>query len=274
MTSDTLYVPRRTGGLTAYWVAESAAGTESTKTWSQVQLVAKKLNAITRMSSELAEDAIISVADDLASEIAYAFAYAEDSAGFNGTGASAYGGITGVSVAIKAAAGTPTTTSAGGVIVATGNLMSEVTLGDLNAVVGKCPSYARMGAKWFCSPYFFDAVMARLAYAAGGNTVGNILGTAGLSYFGYPVELVEVMPTSDANSQILCLFGNMALAATLGDRRQTTVAFSDSATVGGESVFERDQVAVRGTERLDIVVHDVGDTSSAGPIVALQSLNA
>jgi HK97 family phage major capsid protein len=274
MTSDTLYVPRRTGGLTAYWTSESGSITESTKAWDQIQLVAKKLAAVTRMTTCLAEDAIINVADDLASEIAYAFAYAEDVAGFNGTGISTHGGITGVTTKIKSAAGTPTTTSAGGVIVATGNVMSEVTMGDLNQVVGKCPTYARMGAKWYCSPFFFDAVMARLAYAAGGNTVGNILGSAGLSYFGYPVELVEVLPSTDANSQILCLFGNLSMAASFGDRRQTTLAFSDSATVGGESVFEKDQIAVRGTERLDIVVHDVGNTSTAGPIVALQSLNA
>lgn len=274
MTSDTMYIPRRAGGLTTYWVGESSAITESTKTWDQVQLVAKKLGCLTRMSSELSEDAIISVADDLANEIAYAFAYAEDLAGFIGDGTSTYGGITGVSTALKAAAGTPTTTSAGGVIVGNDKDLADLTLGNFNAVVGKCPSYARMGAKWFCSPFVFDAVMARLAYAAGGNTVGNILGGSGMSFLGYPVELVEVMPSTDATSQIVALFGSLDKAAKLGDRRQTTLAFSDSAVVGGESVFEKDQIAVRGTERIDIVVHDVGGTSAAGAIVGLQTLNA
>lgn len=268
MTGDTLQVPRRDSGLTAYWTAESAAATESDKTWSQVELRAKKLMAFTRISNELNEDAIVSIADDIAVEIARAFAYAEDVAGFTGTGLSTQGSITGVTTKLKAAAGTPTTTSAGGVIVGTGNLMSEITLADFNSVVGVCPDYALGNAKWYCSPLFFANVMQRLAYAAGGNTTGNITGGTSREFMGYPVELPNVLPTTDANSQILCLFGDLSGAASFGDRRSTTIAFDTSL------YFNYDQIAVKGTERLDIVVHDVGTTTTAGPIVGLQSLNA
>jgi hypothetical protein len=34
--------------------------------------------------------------------------------------------------------------------------------------------------------------------------------------------------------------------------------------------FEFDQIGLRATERLDIVVHEVGTASAAGPIVALK----
>jgi HK97 family phage major capsid protein len=98
MQSDTKVIPRRTGGVTAYYVDESPASgiTESENAWDHVRLTAKKLAVLTRYSSEIAEDAIIAIGDHLAGEIAYAFASAEDEAGFNGDGTSTYGGIVGL----------------------------------------------------------------------------------------------------------------------------------------------------------------------------------
>ena len=69
------------------------------------------------------------------------------------------------------------------------------------------------------------------------------------------------------------LFGDLTLAASFGDRRQTTIQISEHATVGGGSVFEQDELAVRGTERFDINVHDTGITGASGesgPIVGLR----
>ena len=274
MTSDTLYVPRRSTGLTAYAVGEAAQGTESNKTWDQVELIARKWMVLATMSNELAEDAIINIADDLAWEIGYAFATKEDQCGFIGDGTSTYNGITGVNVAIKAAAGSPTTTSAGGVVVANENVMSAVNLTSHNAVIATCPDYAMNGAKWYCSPYYFAAVMQRLAYAAGGNTTGDIMGGTGRSFLGYPVVLSNVFPSTDTNSQILCLFGRLDLAASMGDRRMMEIAMSTEATINSKSLFEYDLVGIRGTQRYDINAHDVGSTTAAGPIVALQALNA
>jgi len=271
MTSDVIQRPRRTGGLTAYFVGESAAGTESTKSWDKVQLIAKKLMALTKISSELREDAIISIADDLTREIAYAFAYKEDYCGFLGDGTSTYGGITGISTKLSSLNGVD---EGGGMILAAGNLFSEVTVGDLGRCVGKCPTYARAGAKWYCSPVVHDAVIQRLLYAGGGNTGKDLEGKWQPKALGYPVELVEVMPSSDSNSQIMLLFGNLQQAAMMGDRRQTTIAFSDTAVVDSQSVFEQDEIAVRGTERFDINVHDVGSASAAGPVVCLISASA
>jgi hypothetical protein len=54
------------------------------------------------MSTELAEDAVISIADDLAQEMGYAFAVAEDAAGWTGDGTSTYGGISGVKTKLAA----------------------------------------------------------------------------------------------------------------------------------------------------------------------------
>jgi HK97 family phage major capsid protein len=96
MDSDTQTEPRRTGGVTAFYVGENTEGTESDASWDSVQFVAKKLMVLTRMSSEISEDSIISLGDTMAQEITYAFAVKEDTVGYTGDGSSAHGGITGV----------------------------------------------------------------------------------------------------------------------------------------------------------------------------------
>jgi hypothetical protein len=56
----------------------------------------------------------------------------------------------------------------------------------------------------------------------------------------------------------------------LGDRRQTTIHMSEHAL----NAFEQDEIVIRGTERFDIVVHDVGDpTAAAGPARSAQAGN-
>ncbi|MFZ9311562.1 MAG: phage major capsid protein, partial [Arenimonas sp.] len=261
MGEETRLVPRRRSGLTAYWVGEASAITASDKNWDQVQLVAKKLGCLALFSSELNEDAMVNLGDDLAGEIAYAFAYAEDSAYFNGDGTSTYGGITGCREKLKGVSGTIANIK--GLKVGTGNAYSELVLADFHGVIAKLPLYARNGARWVVSSTFFDTVMHPLQTAAGGNTVVDIANGGQARFLGYPVEFAQVMPTAEANSQVCALLGNFMLGSTIGDRRQITIALSS------EYKFAEDQLAIKGTERLDMVVHDVGDTSVAGPIVGL-----
>ena len=65
---------------------------------------------------------------------------------------------------------------------------------------------------------------------------------------------------------IIAVFGDLTQAASFGDRRQTTIQISDSAL----NAFEQDELAIRGTERFDINIHDIGDSSNAGPVVGLK----
>ena len=270
MASDSKSDPRRTGGVTAYFVGESDAGTQSTKNWDRVQLVAKKLMVLTKMSSELNEDAVINIGDDLAYEIAYAFANKEDDCGFNGDGTSTYGGIVGVREKLKGLSAT--IANIAGLTVGAGNAYSELTLANFNDVVAKLPQYAEPGAAWFVHKTFWASVMQKLAYAAGGVTAAEIInGQKTPTFLGYPVVVSQVMPSTEGNSQVCALFGDLSKAARLGDRRQTTISFSDSAL----NAFEQDEIVIRGTERFDINVHDVGNADATassrvpGPIVGL-----
>ena len=268
MSSDVRTDPRRTGGLTSYYVGESAVGTESTAAYDSIQLTAKKLMIITRMSSELSEDSVIDFGNELAGEITYAFSNSEDEAAFNGDGTSTYGGIRGVRNRLD----TLTAGTAPGLVLGAGNAYSELTLANFESVVGGLPVYADVPGQvyWVCHKVFAWTVLKRLALAAGGNTADDIGGGGPMTFLGYPVRVSQVMPSAEANDQIPVLFGNFQMGASFGDRRQESISFSDQASVGGQSTWERDQIAVKGTQRFDIVVHDFGTDTAAGPICGLQ----
>lgn len=262
MSSDTMTVPVRAGGVTAYYVGDAASITASDASWSSVNLNARKIAVLSRMSSELSDDAVISVAEWVASEIGYAFAVAEDNAAVDGDGTSTYGGIQGYRALLDDG-----TSRTGAVDAASGNdTFSEFTLADITKLMAALPAYALPNARFVCSQAFKGYVLDRLSSAAGGNTIGDLQRGFGPTFFGYPVEISQSMPaglTTDYSNLVVLLFGDFAKSGILGNRRGVTVATS------GDRYFDTDEIAIRGTQRFDIVVHDVGTTTAAGPVVAL-----
>lgn len=87
MTSDSLQIPAQTGGATAYWVAENAQISASQQTWGQVDLRAKKLAALTKLSAELFEDSDPQVEALVMSDLARVLALEEDVKYLRGDGA-------------------------------------------------------------------------------------------------------------------------------------------------------------------------------------------
>jgi len=260
MGSDTLNWPRRTGGVTAYFIGENTAPTESQASWDNVNLVAKKLAALTRMSTELSDDAIVNVADWLTNEIAYAFSSKEDDCGFNGDGTSTYGGIRGVTTLILDG-----THNAGKVAaVSPHNTFEEIDAVDITKLMGTLPAYALAGAKFYTSQYGFAATFERLVAAGGGNSIATLGGEIQYRYLGFPVVISQKMVGSgDQNAKVMVMFGNLRLAAAMGERRVVTIKRSD------DRYFDTDQIGLMGTERIDINVHDLGDNTNAGPVVGL-----
>lgn len=278
MTSDTKKRRRRTGGNTAYFTGEGGAGTHSKATYDWINLVAQDLMALTTLTEDLSEDAVLSIADILAKELGYAIATKEDDCGFNGNASSTYGGITGVLAKIKGLSAT--IANIAGLTVSANNTYAEITRPEMLAVVGDLPTFADTPqARWFCHKLFWSEVMVGLSMAAGGTPASEMQDIPGGGrahmFLGYPVEFVQIMPKTVANSQVCCLLGDMSLAVDFGDRRQTTIAFSRDASVDSVSMFETNQVAVKATSRFDIVAHDVGNASGTaslrveGPIVGL-----
>ncbi len=263
MGRDTVNWPRRTGGLTAYFVGENTALTESQVSWDNVNLTAKKLGVLTRFSTELDEDAVISIADWLTNEIAYAFASKEDDCGFNGDGTSTYGGMRGLTtwgIDSSASAGQYTAASAH-------NTFATLDGTDLAGLIGKLPRYALPNAKFYISQTGFAVTFERLIAAAGGNSISTLNGEVQYRYLGFPIVISQKMPliTSTLTGKTMMVFGDLRLAAAMGERRQVTMRRSD------ERYFDQDQVGLLGTERIDINVHDCGTTAAAGPIVFLNA---
>lgn len=259
MSSDTLRLPRRSATLTASFVGEATSGSETTQTFDSILLVAKKVMVLTTVSNELNEDSFVNLADDIAGEIAYAFALKEDECGFIGDGTSTYGGITGVATAV--AAGTDGTNYYDGGLTTS----ADIVLADVNATMALLPAYADSpNCKWYMHKSTWHGGFEKVASAAGGTSGREIQeGYRGTpTFFGYPVEFAQVMTSGSytANNAV-ALFGDLSMAASFGDRRTTEVQISDSAL----NAFEQDELAIRGTERFDINVHDIA------PIVALRA---
>lgn len=262
MGSDTVNIPRRTGGVTAYFVGENAEGTESDASWDNVLLSAKKLMTLTRMSSEIAEDAIINLADVLANEIAYSFAIKEDQCGLIGTGTSAYGGMVGAFVkAIDGSHALATVAAAAG-----HDTFGELDVDDLTSLMALVPEYAKPGSAWVCSTEAKTAVFDSLRAAVGGATGAEL--TAGYQerFLGYPIVVSPVLPsglTTDYTGLAMLGFGNLGLAATMGSRRGIRVGLSD------QRYWSSDQIGIKGTQRFDIVVHDLGSATVKSPFAVL-----
>ncbi len=267
MGRDTMTVPKLVSGLTMYFTGEGVAATQSQPVWGNVRLTAKKASVLTVYSSELDEDAVIDVGDTLVDEIAYAYALGEDGCLFSGDGTSTYGGMTGLRTIFNTGVGT----LAGAVDAASGHdTMAEIDVTDLATVQGKLPQYVydRGTPKWYCSQTMWANVFERLIGASGGVTKDQASGRTLREYNGYPVEITPAMlapaaASTDASDVAMILFGDLNMSATMGDRRGMTISRST------EYKFAEDQIAIKGTERFDINVHNAGDATTPGSIVAL-----
>mgnify|MGYP003143397326 CR=1 FL=1 len=268
MQSDTLRIPRRSATLTANFVGEATAATESTMTFEQVNLIAKKVACITTVSNELSEDSMINLADDVAGEISYAFAKKEDECGFTGDGSSTFGGILGVIPTLEAGTNNVTfsTTAAGRADV------TDLTDAEVSAFMALLPQFADTpSAKLYMHKGTWHAGFERLLATNGGTSGVERSNGFQPTFLGYPVVFSQVMPNMASSAGlsadgIVAVFGDLSQAASFGDRRQTTIQVSDSAL----NAFEQDEMAIRGTERFDINVHDIGSSTEAGPIVGLK----
>ena len=260
MGSDTLNWPRRTGGLTASFTGENQPVTESTAAWDNINLTAKKCGVLTRMSTEIEQDAVVSIADWLVGEMAYAFASKEDDCGFNGDGTSTYGGMRGTTVIAVDSSHTF------GKFQTSSATLSSLVLKDLTSTMGLLPQYAITNAKWYMSQQMFYTVVANLLASAGGNRLDILSQGIEKRLLGFPVVIAQKLPISAPGSGLVQFhFGDLTKAAMMGERRGVTIKRSD------HRYFENDQIGLLGTERFDVNCHDMGSTTAAGPLVSAVS---
>lgn len=260
MGADIIRTPRLLSDVTVYWVGEGSEITASDPGLGEAELMARKIAALTKVSSELDEDAVVDIGDMVTQSIGYAMADKIDDAGFNGDGSSTYGSVLGLKNCLDSAAIQD---------AASGNVgASTLDLDDFDAVLGKYPQYNSASPRWFMHSAVYYAGPFRLMNAGGGNT--NVTLANGVQqpmFMGYPVTFTQVMPstTGSSVSTILAYFGDLRLSSSYGTRRSVRTQIST------ERYFETDQIGIKTTERIAINNHERGDTIRTRPIVALKT---
>lgn len=247
-------------GITVYLVSEGTPPTGSDASVKPVTLIPKEWGALTYVGRTLLEDAAVDIGEMIVRDYVRAFAYKLDYCGFVGDGSATSFGISGVTKRLVDVNGVD---DGGGLTLAAGNAYSEITLANLDAVMGGLPLYAGVNPRWYCSRNFFFNVMVKLMHAAGGLTAGEIEGRRRLLFGGDPVVIAQVMPKTEANSQVCCLYGDLSMAAAVGRRREFRMETSS------EYKFAERQLTLLGTRRVAIDVHSVGTATASGPIRGL-----
>lgn len=257
MTDGVVNVPRVAGEVTTYFVGEGRSITESDMSLSQIKLEAKKLAAQTSFSSEISEDALVSIADLIAESMGQSLAITEDQCGFLGDGTSTYGGISGLANVI----------AAGSVVTATGRTtFSALTMGDFETMLGLIKLWPGIQPKWYISNVGWAASMQRLANAIGGITATEVQnGVVQTSFLGYPVVRTQVLEsrTTGTTGARALYFGDLSMGSWFGTRRGLRIRSSD------QVYFSQDMIALQATQRFDINIYDVGTASDSGGIIAL-----
>lgn len=246
MGSDTVHIPRRSSGVVITWEGEGDTGTGTDPGFELLGMTAKKQMAIHAFSSELAEDAAISLADIFMFEFALAIAADEDGHGFLGDGTSTYHGFVGVigatgsgtdATAISTAVPHLVTGAAGA------DLASEITAAKLREMTGKVHTWAT-NVKWYLHRTLL-ATLTGIETTGGGPVVQFSEGNAP-QIMGYPVERVDKMPAASTVStgEVCLALGDLRKGWVLGDRRRMNVETSE------HFYFSTDQIAIRVTARI------------------------
>jgi HK97 family phage major capsid protein len=263
MKSESRSQPRRKGGLQVYVIGEGKGAQESQLGWDRVELKTKKLGVLARYSAEIGEDGLVALGDTLAEEIAYAFADFEDTVIFTGDGSVDHARIVGAVTKLQELEDNGG--GAAGVIEATGNTWDGFILQDFLNVIGAQPEYAETPrVKWYCSKLFWATVMVRVQKGASGNSESDIISGGKKQFLGYPVEVSQKFPKTASNGKIMCLFGDLKMAGMMGDRTGTRIRVSD------QQHWEEEEFDISGSERIDVNIHDIGDDTNAGPLLALK----
>lgn len=240
MSSDTLQIPSQTGGATAYWVAENAQISASDQAWGQVDLRARKLAALTKLSAELFEDSDPQVEALVIADLARVLALEEDVKYLRGDGTNntptGLEHITGVNVdaaTLGADGGTPTFDHLADMLY---NL-------DAHNVPAE-------GRAWVAHPRTLNTL--RQVKDADGNYLWDDPASPGEppALWGYPVFTTTAIPVDEAqgaSGDCSTLYLGCWPEFVIGQRKALELRASDAAG----NAFEYDQVFIRAIMRVD-----------------------
>lgn len=231
MGALTWTVPKVIGHAAISYPSEEQAIGDSSLQFEQITLTAKKMAGLVKISSELVEDSIVNIVDEVTRDLAFGMAQAEDVSLF--TGSSLYAG------GIEGDANVVGNTVAG---------VSSISLDDLTDLVALLPNYGGIRREWCFNRSLFYGQVRSILNAAGGNAIGDIEAGQRPSLFGYPVNLVEAMPGASASTSgdLLATFGDIGTSHYFGDRRNLSFRVLD------QLYANTDQIGIQCTQRVSI----------------------
>ena len=230
MGAPTWTVPKLAGHATIMYPNEAQAISASDLNFSQVSMTAQKMAGLVKMSTEIAEDSLISLTDTIVRDLAWSFAKAEDEALFSGNANLYADGIEGDSdIAAHSVAD-----------------VASLELADLTATVVAAGQERGLNHEWYMSPTLWNGQVRDILNAAGGNSQADLVGGVRPTLLGYPVNLVNAMKGAGASTSadLLCVFGDLGVSHYFGDRRSLNFR------VLNELFAVNDQVGIICTQRI------------------------
>lgn len=232
MGAPTWTVPKLAGHATIMYPNEAQAISASDLNFSQVSMTAQKMAGLVKMSTEIAEDSLISLTDTIVRDLAWSFAKAEDEALFSGNANLYADGIEGDSGIAE--------------VEVAGADVSNLALGDFTKCVVAAGQERGLNHEWYMSPTLWNGQVRDILNAAGGNSQADLVAGVRPTLLGYPVNLVNAMKGAGANAEndLLCVFGDLSVSHYFGDRRSLNFR------VLNELFAVNDQVGIICTQRI------------------------
>ena len=236
-TKRSVLINKKASDVVVYETGEGVAKTTTAMDFTQIEITLKKYAAIVPMTDELAEDSAVDLYAELTNSFARAFAKVADELVFTDatSGLLKYSGVN--EIVLTAADG-----------------LHDVTFDDLNDMVYAIPADAMAGAKFYMHRTVLNAIQKiqddnhNYIWTPGPN------GVVGGTIWGYPYELVEVMPAATAGiiaqSTAFLLFGNLKYT-TLLERTGIQLFTMKEGTVGSVNLGEQDMTALRAVKRFN-----------------------
>ena len=114
------------------------------------------------------------------------------------------------------------------------------------------------------TPQVYSTCMLPLMLEKGLSAAEIAGGVSEGRFLGYPVYFNNSMRTAPTSDQVVALFGDMKMSTHFGLRSQIAVRAST------DRYIEFDQTYFVASVRFDVVTSDIGDATTAGPVVALR----
>jgi len=233
--------------LTVAWVGEGSSMLSTQWVTGQNELSLQKLYAIITFTNELLEDTEIDLFRFASERVAEGMAYKEDLAFFRGDGSATYGSFTGLLASETV-----------NVETMTGTTFASLTADDLIDMVDATPIGALGGAKFYMHRSIMS-IVRKLKTSTTNDYIYQRPSESGpATIWGYPVELVEAMPTisDSADDTAFIIFGDLKKGCIFGQKGGLRVEKFDAGTIRNVAnnadinLLTQDRQAVRFVERV------------------------